>query len=135
MIEGKKVCGILIENTISTEVTSIVGIGINVNQTSFPSNLNATSLKLISARQQDITMVIEECCTYIEQYYRLSNETKGMQQIRQLYVSQLYMLNETVKVNQEPFVVRSLDDQGRLVLQGPTETLHLMHNEREVQWN
>ena len=48
-----KICGILIENSIRTnQITqSIVGIGINVNQTVFPSSLpNPTSILLESDR-------------------------------------------------------------------------------------
>lgn len=48
----KKICGILIENSIcSSKMTwSIVGVGINVNQTSFPSSLpNPTSILLETA--------------------------------------------------------------------------------------
>lgn len=43
----KKICGMLIENTVSGRniKQSIIGIGININQTSFPANLpNPTSL-------------------------------------------------------------------------------------------
>jgi BirA family transcriptional regulator, biotin operon repressor / biotin---[acetyl-CoA-carboxylase] ligase len=48
LIEGKKVCGILTEmNAEATRVRYIVvGVGINVNQASFPRELGATSLRL-----------------------------------------------------------------------------------------
>lgn len=48
LIAGKKVCGILTEmNAEATRVRYIVvGIGINVNQASFPKDLPATSLRL-----------------------------------------------------------------------------------------
>ncbi len=49
-INDKKICGILIENTLlgDTISKSIVGIGININQTDFPSDLpNPISLKNI----------------------------------------------------------------------------------------
>jgi BirA family biotin operon repressor/biotin-[acetyl-CoA-carboxylase] ligase len=48
LIDGKKVCGILTEmNAEATRVRYIVvGIGINVNQASFPKELGATSLRL-----------------------------------------------------------------------------------------
>ena len=48
LVNGKKVCGILTEmNAEATRVRHIVvGIGINVNQTSFPKELHATSLRL-----------------------------------------------------------------------------------------
>jgi BirA family transcriptional regulator, biotin operon repressor / biotin---[acetyl-CoA-carboxylase] ligase len=48
LIDGKKVCGILTEmNAEATRVRYIVaGIGINVNQATFPKELQATSLRL-----------------------------------------------------------------------------------------
>jgi BirA family transcriptional regulator, biotin operon repressor / biotin---[acetyl-CoA-carboxylase] ligase len=48
LVDGKKVCGILTEmNAEATRVRYIVvGIGINVNQASFPKELGATSLRL-----------------------------------------------------------------------------------------
>lgn len=48
LIRGKKVCGILAEmNAEATRVRHIVvGIGINVNQETFPEKLSATSLRL-----------------------------------------------------------------------------------------
>lgn len=53
LIDGKKVCGILTEmNAEATRVRHIVvGIGINVNQESFPRELNATSLRIATGRQ------------------------------------------------------------------------------------
>lgn len=48
LIDGKKVCGILTEmNAEATRVRYVVvGVGINVNQASFPKELQATSLRL-----------------------------------------------------------------------------------------
>ena len=47
MADKKKICGILIENQFksTTEILSIVGIGINVNQQNFINLPQATSLK------------------------------------------------------------------------------------------
>jgi len=55
LIDGKKVCGILTEmNAEATRVRYVVaGFGINVNQTSFPSDLAAmaTSLRLVTGTE------------------------------------------------------------------------------------
>ena len=48
-VDAKKICGILIENSICSNkiVWSIIGIGININQTIFPASLpNPTSILL-----------------------------------------------------------------------------------------
>ncbi|CAM1335134.1 biotin--[acetyl-CoA-carboxylase] ligase [Tenacibaculum aestuariivivum] len=55
--ENKKIAGILIENTLvfNRINTSVIGIGINVNQNSFPYNLpNASSIKIILGNKNDI---------------------------------------------------------------------------------
>ena len=53
LIGDKKVCGILTE--MNAEVTRVryvvVGIGINVNQASFPAELGATSLRLVTGSE------------------------------------------------------------------------------------
>ena len=43
---NKKICGILVENVMQKEEikSSIIGIGLNVNQVNFPTNFNATSI-------------------------------------------------------------------------------------------
>jgi BirA family transcriptional regulator, biotin operon repressor / biotin---[acetyl-CoA-carboxylase] ligase len=53
LIDGKKVCGILTEmNAEATRVRYIVvGVGINVNQASFPQELGATSLRLVTGSE------------------------------------------------------------------------------------
>jgi len=53
LIDGKKVCGILTEmNAEATRVRYVVvGVGINVNQTSFPKELQATSLRLATGSE------------------------------------------------------------------------------------
>jgi BirA family biotin operon repressor/biotin-[acetyl-CoA-carboxylase] ligase len=52
---NKKIGGILIENTIKSEgaIISIVGLGLNVNQTNFKNLPKASSLAVICSRQFD----------------------------------------------------------------------------------
>ncbi len=63
-VAGRKVCGILIENDLQGKclVRSIIGCGINVNQTRFPDGLAvpATSLALETGREEDREQVLDE---------------------------------------------------------------------------
>lgn len=64
----KKICGILIENVISgyTIDRSIVGIGINVNQTDFLSDApNPISMSNIAGHTFDLELLLEEFVTMI----------------------------------------------------------------------
>ncbi|MFH6944980.1 biotin--[acetyl-CoA-carboxylase] ligase [Flavobacterium sp. FlaQc-50] len=55
MSYNKKIGGILIENTLKSDgrIVSVVGLGLNVNQTNFAELPNASSLSLISGRTFD----------------------------------------------------------------------------------
>lgn len=68
IINDKKAGGILIENVLrgNTWCFSIIGLGLNVRQTSFPADLPfATSLKLASAKDFDLKDVFERLRRHI----------------------------------------------------------------------
>ncbi len=70
--QQKKICGILIENSLSGEEIkeSIAGIGININQEKFRSNApNPVSLKQIIEVELDRQAILREVCNNIELYY------------------------------------------------------------------
>lgn len=51
LINGRKFCGILLESVIKQDGLYIIaGIGVNVNQQTFPDGINATSLSLETGR-------------------------------------------------------------------------------------
>lgn len=55
-VDGKKICGMLIENGIRCSMMerTILGIGININQTSFPSDLpNPVSIAQLTGKHYD----------------------------------------------------------------------------------
>ena len=61
-VEDRKICGILIEHSVRGEKInwSIIGIGLNVNQKEFPSDLpNPTSMAL-EGEETDIKRLLEE---------------------------------------------------------------------------
>ncbi|MCF8277702.1 MAG: biotin--[acetyl-CoA-carboxylase] ligase [Flavobacteriales bacterium] len=71
LVGSKKIAGILIENMLrgSQLETSIVGIGLNVKQTTFPDGLNATSLRLLSDSALEIEWVMEILHEQLERFY------------------------------------------------------------------
>lgn len=72
LIEGKKVCGILTEmNAEATRVRYIViGVGINVNQASFPKDLLATSLRLQTGSEWSRVEVAAALLKSLDREYR-----------------------------------------------------------------
>ncbi|MGY5255076.1 biotin--[acetyl-CoA-carboxylase] ligase [Sphingobacterium spiritivorum] len=78
MANQKKVCGILIENQIKKDSfsSSIIGMGININQTDFPDEIShkVCSLKKLLQKPDDISIdnLLPELFYYLEtQYERL----------------------------------------------------------------
>ena len=72
LIDGKKVCGILAEmNAEATRVRYIVvGIGINVNQASFPKELGATSLRLVTGSEWSRVELVAALLKSLDREYR-----------------------------------------------------------------
>lgn len=67
-----KLAGVLIENTISGSKlsTTIVGIGLNINQLAFGEGVkNATSFAAIKDIEYPLELMRNELCNYIEKYY------------------------------------------------------------------
>ena len=67
-VDGKKLSGILIENSLSgaSVQNSIIGIGMNINESSFPPEIpNATSLLLITRQVYEILNVAELVRKYV----------------------------------------------------------------------
>lgn len=96
LADQKKLCGILIENTIkSHQITqSIIGIGINVNQTDFEGLPKATSLKNLTGKTYDITTLWEGLSELIEQEIQHHQDTPLPEIIRQ-YEARLFMINRS----------------------------------------
>ena len=72
LIGGKKVCGILTEmNAEATRVRYIVvGVGINVNQASFPEDLPATSLRLVTGSEWSRVELVAALLKSLDREYR-----------------------------------------------------------------
>jgi BirA family transcriptional regulator, biotin operon repressor / biotin---[acetyl-CoA-carboxylase] ligase len=73
-VHNSKICGILIENVIEKVniKQTIAGIGINLNQTKFPSNLpNPTSLAQITGQPFNVEDTLSEILELIDYRYLL----------------------------------------------------------------
>jgi len=95
MAENKKICGVLIENSVggSKIKHSIVGVGLNVNQLIFPKEIpNATSFNKILNIVFDRDKLQEELITAIKkQVDKLVN--KNFDELKQGYESVLFKKN------------------------------------------
>jgi BirA family biotin operon repressor/biotin-[acetyl-CoA-carboxylase] ligase len=117
-----KLGGILIENTISGSQisSSVVGIGINVNQTEFDKLLpNPISLGLISNIEYRIPSLIELLSGYIEKYY-LQLRQLHFNFLDKAYMESLYRYQQTYDFKKGAQVIRGeingVTKEGRLVV-------------------
>ena len=126
----KKICGILIENTVSNGkvLYAIIGIGLNVNQEKFPKNLpNATSLKIITNqnfnKNELLKLLVEEIKTQVE---LIVNEQ--FVELKKSYENVLYRINEPAmfKNNLNRIFlgkIKGITNQGKLMVELENETI------------
>jgi len=122
---NSKVGGVLIENSIQGRSlkSSIIGIGLNVNQTEFdPQLVHVTSLKNILGRDVELKELLTALCKSIEnRYLKITSDHSAH---RAEYLRCLYRYNEKHKfVNKEEFfgIITGVDEVGRIVIDSEGE--------------
>ena len=90
-----KIGGILIENIVKTEgiVASVIGIGLNVNQTQFENLPHASSLKNVTGKEFDLDELLEKLISQIERRLKRLPDVDPTQ-ILEEYVQQMFRLNK-----------------------------------------
>jgi BirA family biotin operon repressor/biotin-[acetyl-CoA-carboxylase] ligase len=115
-----KIAGILTKNVISGNVinSSIIGIGLNVNQVLFSNHLpNPVSMKMIKGEGFDIKRVREQLCKDFNRYYTKMQQGKFVE-LDDLYLHALlnHQVESRYKVGSEIFtgIIEGLTEFGRL---------------------
>ena len=138
LVGEKKIAGILIENSLrgSNLDHSIVGIGLNVNQTAFQYGLNATSLKSVLEKDVDIEEVLSRLNSRLEKRY-LQLRQGQHQAILSQFNQNLFAFEEErmLKVNGEEnlFIIRGARPSGELQLQH-SDGRNTLHQHHEIEW-
>jgi BirA family biotin operon repressor/biotin-[acetyl-CoA-carboxylase] ligase len=144
--QDKKAGGILIENIVGGLQPAddsglsagwqwaVTGMGININQTSFPELPNAVSLSQITGKQFHTIDLARELCQILQNNFALLAR-EGFDKTYRTYISRLYKKDQPVrfKKGSRSFeaVVKTVSPEGRLVVQ------HAMEEEftlGEVEW-
>ena len=89
----KKICGMLVENGLDgTDIAwSVIGIGINLNQTEFPGELlNPISLKRLTGRSYELEPFLEKVCMGIEKLLPELASIEGRKGLREVYERDLF---------------------------------------------
>lgn len=136
----RKLGGILIENNIGSSPPvwqwAIVGIGLNINQTSFSPDLaNPVSLKQITGKSFDTRKLAEELCVVMNNYFT-ELVKKGFDKIYKEYSGCLYKLNESVKLKKGSSVfsttIKGVTKNGELVTHNSVVETHFSFG--EIAW-
>jgi BirA family biotin operon repressor/biotin-[acetyl-CoA-carboxylase] ligase len=146
--QDRKAGGILIENIVGSREAgggsnsvvaqwdwSIIGIGININQTAFPLALtNPVSLKQITGKNFDTISLAKEVCEALNKRF-FQFLTEGFEKIYAQYLMHLYKLNAMVKFRKDnrvfEAIVKGVTPTGQLVI---FHSIEEEINFGEVEW-
>lgn len=126
-IHNKKIAGILIENSLSSHAVlqSIIGIGINVNQTEFDASIpNPVSLRMLSKKMHEPEEIFHALCSEIEKNY-LMLRSMQLKRTDDLYHENLLGLNEenVFLFDGKTYkgIIRGVNENGKLLVETEKE--------------
>jgi BirA family transcriptional regulator, biotin operon repressor / biotin---[acetyl-CoA-carboxylase] ligase len=121
-VSDKKISGILIENNIAGRKinSSIIGVGININQTDFPPKIpNPVSLKNLIGVDFDVEEELMHICKETKSYL-LGLKPENYNIIREEYLSRLFQKGKECryKTKQGQIIAKIVDvkNDGALIL-------------------
>lgn len=130
----RKAAGILIENIVRENVWqwSVIGIGVNVNQTKFsPQVGNAVSLKQVTGQEFNPEQLALELCTVLDRHVQRTD----IADVLSVYNQHLYMKEKTVRLKKGSAVfqttVTGVNAYGDLLTVDSTERSFSFG---EVEW-
>lgn len=128
---SRKICGILIESVIKNSKLDavIIGVGLNVNQTSFNHAPKATSLQLETETEYDLSTLIGKISKLFEKY--VNRIVQGdFDQIKADYEAKLFK-KDTPALFVDPDghrfngMIRGVSREGKLILQHEDDSRQL----------
>ncbi len=138
LIKGQKISGILIENVLQGNKinSSVIGIGLNVNQTSFSKAAgNPTSLKLITDHEYDLLNCLQSLCSFIEAYYFELQSFHKHPKLREKYLKMLQgyhkEINYTEAGREKSGTIVGVSSDGKLEIKDNREII-TSYNHKEI---
>lgn len=131
-----KICGILIQNVLQGQQiqSTIIGIGLNVNQIHFDADLpNPSSLRIETGRIQDVAKIRNLIFYFLEQYY-LEIKSGNLAPLIQDYQSRIFQKDiPSIYQNASGFVfegtIQGIDSHGRLIIEVDGQNEYFSINE------
>ncbi len=131
LLNGKKLAGILCEHIPGDAPVVIVGIGINLNQSRFPEDIQgiATSLKLETGKDINRADLVLNLLENLDREYKAFLQGKNENLIRK-WTEQSDMFGKTVTVFQKGNTLvgkaLGLNPEGKLIFQTPDGEQHTL---------
>ncbi len=127
---NKKLCGILIENTVSNGKIqhAIVGIGLNVNQENFPTELpRATSMKMLTEKDYDMDALLNAILIEVQHQITFI-ESQQFELLKINYEKVLYRNGEAAMFHADKLgnflgKILGITYQGKLIVELENESL------------
>lgn len=125
LADGKKVCGVLVENQLQQNgnYSSIIGVGINVNHSNFEKLPQASSLKLTTGVHYELEEVFHLVRNAMEKT-NLELRTEPFKVLKEKYENELYKRGEVAQFKRSngvtfKGVIEGVTNHGKLLI-----TLH-----------
>jgi len=122
-VGNKKIAGILIEQSVKGSFleSSVIGIGLNVNQVTFVSEApNPVSMKQLTGKDYEIEMLLDEFFKELDEWYNILRK-KNFGLIEKEYLGNLFRINEwqSYRAADEEFTARiiRIGEFGQLELE------------------
>lgn len=126
-VNQKKISGLLIENSIKGTLigSSVIGIGVNVNQTTFIDHPHITSLKSINdtAEEYDISSLANELYLFLDTEYKRLKNADQVQQLQE-FNQHLFRKNET-----NTYKIADVEIKGKIIQVLPNGQLQVQINQ------
>lgn len=125
VVNKKKVVGILTELTMETDYVQymVSGVGINVNQTSFPEEIRATASSLYLEKGQKVNraLLVQKSMEHFDENYEIFCRTDDMTGLIEVYNTLLVNKEAAVKVldpkGEYEGIAHGINEKGELIVE------------------
>jgi BirA family biotin operon repressor/biotin-[acetyl-CoA-carboxylase] ligase len=139
-VGNNKIGGILIENVISGSNlrSSILGLGLNINQSNFPDAIpNPTSMFLIKKEIYKVEDILRKLLEELEKNYKIL-ESNDFEYFNDLYLENLLRFNELhhYRINNKIITAKitGITEYGQLILENGNSKMRNIYNFKEVEY-
>lgn len=137
----RKLCGILIENSLDAQgiAYSVIGVGLNVNQSAFVSDApNPVSMCQVAGHEFELETLLHDVCERIEQLCKFGNQ-QSLLTLHEQYILSLYRGDGKAHVfalpdgTQFAATIVGVDTDGTLTLRHEADGSEHSYSFKQVQ--